>query len=73
MSNNELKARGCGGGESSSGKKAKRASNWKYLDGAVTVDGAEFARIKKCMSSPVEPSEGARRGAALLRELRKSR
>jgi hypothetical protein len=68
----EIKASGYSVGENSSCKKAKTAE-WEPFDGVLTVDDDELARFMECMTSPGEPTVGARRGAALLKKLSQKR
>ncbi len=51
-------------------KKAK-SSSWEPFDGVLTVNDDEFAHFMECMTKPGEPTEGARRGAALLKKLKR--
>jgi hypothetical protein len=61
------------GSEDYAAKKPKASSTWEPFDGVLKVDDAEFARFMECMTNPGEPTEGVRRGAALLKKLNQKR
>jgi hypothetical protein len=67
---NEIKARSCGASDSSGGK-AKASPKWEPFDGVLTVSDGDFTRFMACMTNPGEPTVGARRGAALLKKLKR--
>jgi hypothetical protein len=68
----KIKARawegGAGGG---GGRKAKKSAmgHRQAFNGVVELDAAEYARFEQCMTSPGEPTQATRMGAALLRKL----
>lgn len=66
----ELKAKPVGWGSEGSGRHKKgRRTAAQAFNGVVELTTTEYARFEECMTNPGEPTEAAKRGAALIRKL----